>query len=125
MLLKIRPESDTPIYIQLRDQIVAGIAAGELKPGDPLPSVREFARDLGVNYHTVNKAYTYLEDEGFVNVYGRRGVAIAEPPVADEAYINDIEDKLRKIMSEAKSKGMEPGEVARIAVALSEEGGKK
>ena len=122
MLLKIKPESDTPIYLQLRDQIVEGIASRELKSGDPMPSVREFARDLGVNYHTVNKAYALLRDEGYVKVYGRRGVAVSEPPMADAAYIRDIEEKLQKIISEAKSKGMEPGEVARLAARLAEEG---
>lgn len=125
MLLKIRPASETPIYLQLRDQIVAGIAAGELSPGDPLPSVREFARDLGVNYHTVNKAYALLRDEGYVNVYGRKGVAVAEPPAADEAFVRDIEEKLTKIMAEAKSKGMAAEEVARLACALTEGGGTK
>ena len=125
MLLKIRPESDTPIYLQLRDQIVAGIAAGELKPGDPLPSVREFARDLGVNYHTVNKGYALLRDEGFLNLYGRKGAVVANPPAADEAFLRDIEEKLRKMIAEAMSKGMEPGEIARIASALSEEGEKR
>ena len=119
MLLRIKPESDIPIYLQVRDQIVAGVAAGELRPGDQLPSVRELARDIGVNYHTVNKAYTLLRDEGYVNVYGRRGVVIAEPPEADEAFIRDVEEKLLKLMAEAKSKGMAPGEVARLAETLS------
>ena len=121
MLLKIKPESDIPIYLQLRDQVVSGIATGGLKPGDPLPSVREFARDLGVNYHTVNKAYALLRDEGYVNVYGRKGAVIAEPPEADEAFIKDIEEKLKKIIAEAKSKGMDAGEVVRIAEKAAKE----
>ena len=125
MLLKIKPESDTPIYQQLRDQIVAGIAAGSLKPGDPLPSVREFARDIGVNYHTVNKAYALLRDEGYVNVYGRRGAEISEPPKADEAFLRDMEEKLIKIMAEARSKGMDAAEVVKIADKLSREGERK
>jgi DNA-binding transcriptional regulator YhcF (GntR family) len=119
MLLQIKPESDTPIYLQLRDQIVAGVASGELRPGASLPSVREFARDLGVNYHTVNKAYALLRDEGYVNVYGRRGVYVAKPPAADEAYIEEIEAKLRKLIAEAKSKGMAPDEIVDLAAGLA------
>ena len=123
MLLTIRPESATPIYMQMRDEIVAGIAAGELKPGDPLPSVREFARDLGVNYHTVNKAYALLREEGYVQVFGRRGAVVAEPPAADEAFVRDIEEKLKKIIVTAKTKGIEPDEIARIVRDLSKEEG--
>jgi DNA-binding transcriptional regulator YhcF (GntR family) len=119
MLLQIKPESDTPIYLQLRDQIVAGVASGELEPGAPLPSVREFARDLGVNYHTVNKAYALLRDEGYVNVYGRRGVYVAKPPVADEAYIEEVEAKLRKLIAEAKAKGMAPDDIVKLADRLA------
>ena len=123
MLLTIRPESETPIYMQMCDEIIAGIAAGKLKPGDPLPSVREFARDLGVNYHTVNKAYALLREEGYVQVFGRRGVVVAEPPAANEAFVRGIEEKLKKIIAAAKAKGMEPDEIARIARDLSKEEG--
>jgi len=119
MLLQIKPESDTPIYMQVRDQIVGGVASGELKPGDPLPSVREFARDLGVNYHTVNKAYALLRDEGYVHIYGRKGVVIAKPPEADAAFVKDIEEKLAKLIAEAKSKGMRPDEVVKLAEKIS------
>ena len=119
MLLKIKLESETPIYLQVRDQIVAGVAKGELTPGDPLPSVRELARDIGVNYHTVNKAYALLRDEGYVKVYGRRGVVISKPPVVDETFIKEMETILQKLMAEAKSKGMETDEVVRFAERLS------
>ena len=122
MLLTIKPESETPIYMQIRDQIVAGVAAGELAPGDPLPSVRELARDIGINYHTVNKAYGLLREEGYVKVYGRRGAVVAAPPAADEGFIRDMETILLKLMAEAKSKGVEPSEVVRLAEHLSETG---
>ena len=128
MLLKIKPESETPIYVQLRDQIVHGVASGELNPGDPLPSVREFARDLGVNYHTVNKAYSLLRDEGYVKVYGRKGVVVAKPAAADAEFIRDIEAKMKKIISEAKAKGMAPDELIRLMeklISAAEKGGTK
>lgn len=64
MIIRIEPESEIPIYIQLTNQIIEGIAKGELKPGESLPSVRTFAADLGVNMHTVNKSYHELEKRG-------------------------------------------------------------
>jgi len=105
--------------MQVRDQIVGGVASGELKTGDPLPSVRELARDLGVNYHTVNKAYALLRDEGYVRIYGRKGVVVTKPPEADAAFVKDVEEKLAKLIAEAKSKGMKPGEVVRLAIKLT------
>jgi len=123
MLLEIKPTSETPIYLQIRDQIVAGVASGELGTGDPLPSVRELARDIGINYHTVNKAYALLRTEGYVKVYGRRGAVVSNPPVADEAFMRDVEEKLLKLMAEAKAKGMKPGEIARLAEDLAQADG--
>ena len=120
MLLRIKPESEIPIYVQLRDQIVSGIASGELKQGDQLPSVRELARDLGVNYHTVNKAYSLLREEGYVKVYGRKGVVVATPAAADAAFIQDTEAKLKKIIAEARAKGMAPGELTKLMEKLED-----
>lgn len=54
-------QSDAPIYVQLRNKIIEGIASKQLNPGDPLPSVRNLAKDLGVNMHTINKAYQLLK----------------------------------------------------------------
>ena len=78
MLLNIDLASQEPIFRQIRAQIVSAIAAGELLPGDQLPSVRSLAGDLGVNMHTVNKAYAVLRDEGYVVMRGRSGAAIAD-----------------------------------------------
>ena len=77
MLLDIDLASQEPIFKQIRSQIVSAIATGELSPGDPLPSVRSLAGDLGVNMHTVNKAYAVLRDEGYVAMRGRSGAGCA------------------------------------------------
>ncbi len=66
MMIRIEPDSDIPIYTQLTNQIIEGIARGRIKPGDSLPSVRSFAADLGVNMHTVNKSYHELEKKGII-----------------------------------------------------------
>ena len=82
MILRIDQASPDPIYLQIRNQIVEGIARGELVAGDGLPSVRSLASDLGINLHTVNKAYAVLRDEGYVTMRGRSGAFIARPAAA-------------------------------------------
>ncbi|NBH82241.1 GntR family transcriptional regulator [bacterium C-53] len=77
MMIEIDFNSDEALYIQLRNQIIIGIATSEICEGDALPSVRQLAEDIGINMHTVNKAYTVLKQEGFVKVDRRRGAVIA------------------------------------------------
>ena len=79
MVIRIDKMGREPLYQQLRNQIVAAIATGELRPGDQLPSVRSLGSDLGINLHTVNKAYAILRDEGYVLMRGRAGAVVAEP----------------------------------------------
>ncbi len=66
MIIELDMSSSTPIYVQLRNQIVKGIGKGELKTGEKLPTVRQLASDAGVNTMTVNKAYQILKIEGFI-----------------------------------------------------------
>lgn len=77
MLIEIDFSSDEALYIQLRNQIIVGIATSKIREGDTLPSVRQLADTIGINMHTVNKAYTVLKQEGFVKVDRRRGAVIA------------------------------------------------
>lgn len=77
MILNIDFNSEEAIYIQLRNQIVIGIATSQLEDGDTLPSVRQLADNIGINMHTVNKAYSVLKQEGFVKLDRRKGAVIA------------------------------------------------
>ena len=77
MILEVDFNSEEALYIQLRNQIIVGIATNRLKEGESLPSVRQLAESIGINMHTVNKAYTVLKQEGFVKVDRRRGAVIA------------------------------------------------
>lgn len=77
MFLKIDFESDEAIYIQLRNQIIIGIATEHIQEGDSLPSVRQLADNIGINMHTVNKAYSVLRQEGFIKLDRRRGAVIS------------------------------------------------
>lgn len=73
MIIELDMSSSTPIYVQLRNQIVKGIGKGELKTVEKLPTVRQLASDAGVNTMTVNKAYQILKNEGFIRTDRRLG----------------------------------------------------
>lgn len=88
MIITIDRMNQTPMYQQLRNQVVRAIATGEVVPGDQLPSVRALARDLGINLHTVNKAYAILRDEGYVLMRGRAGAVVAPPLRAGEVPVD-------------------------------------
>ena len=77
MILKIDFESEEALYVQLCNQIIRGIATETLHEGDSLPSVRQLADEIGINMHTVNKAYSVLKQEGFLRLDRRRGAVIA------------------------------------------------
>ena len=108
MLIQLDFESDIPIYEQLKDEIVIGIAKKELLPGERLPSVRALASDIGINLHTVNKAYQQLKQEGFLLIHRQRGVVIHPDgaPKADELYQKKLHATLRPIIAESLCRDM-------------------
>ena len=71
--IQIDFNSDEAIYIQLRNQIILGIATSRIQEGDTLPSVRQLADNIGINMHTVNKAYSVLRQEGLLSIDRRKG----------------------------------------------------
>ena len=77
MIVKIDFNSDEAIYIQLRNQIIMGIATDRIREGDTLPSVRQMAEYVGINMHTVNKAYSVLRQEGFLKLDRRKGAVVS------------------------------------------------
>lgn len=77
MVIEIDFNSNEAIYVQLMNQIIFGIATSRLREGDALPSVRQLADTIGINMHTVNKAYALLRQEGFVTIDRRKGAVIA------------------------------------------------
>ena len=107
MVITVDKLSETPLYLQLRDSVITGIASGELRPGDALPSVRSLAEDLGINLHTVNKAYATLRDEGYVIMLGRRGAYVADAPADPTAGMGeaDLMEALAKLAIEFKASG--------------------
>ncbi len=77
MVIEVDFNSEEALYLQLRNQIIMGIATAQFREGDSLPSVRQLAELVGINMHTVNKAYTVLKQEGYVKVDRRKGAVIA------------------------------------------------
>lgn len=129
MIIKIDLQSEIPIYTQLQNSIIEGIVSGNLKPGEPLPSVRAMASDLGVNMHTVNKAYNFLKQDGFIQIHRQKGVVInpeGMPEVTSE-YLGKFKQEVRPIIAEALCRGMEEkdfdGYCKEIFKNLQEKGG--
>ena len=105
MYLEIDFNSDEAFYVQLCNQIIIGIATSKLQEGDALPSVRQLADEIGINMHTVNKAYTVLRQEGFVQMDRRRGAVIAVN--ADKLMaLEEIDTELHKLLAKASCRGI-------------------
>ena len=100
MLIEIDFQSDEALYMQLRNQIIMGIATSMLREGDPLPSVRQLAGDIGINMHTVNKAYSVLRQEGFVTIDRRKGAVVALDIDKLQA-MTEMKQQLRVLLAKA------------------------
>ena len=120
MFIEIDFNSDEAIYIQLRNQIVMGIATSALQEGEALPSVRQLADHIGINMHTVNKAYTVLKQEGFIQLDRRRGAVIAVDVDKLEA-IEDMRGKLKVILAKARCKNISREEVHELVDEIFDE----
>lgn len=123
MLIEIDFNSDQAIYMQLRDQIIMGIASSRFQEGDMLPSVRQLADAIGVNMHTVNKAYTVLKQEGYVKVDRRRGVMVAVDIDKMQA-LEEIREDLLVTLAKASCKNISGEEVHALIDEIFEEYGK-
>jgi len=108
MLIDIDPDSESPLYQQLRDQVVRAIADGTLHPGEALSSVRQLASQFGINTATVGKGYELLRHEGLVRTSRRSGSVVARGPADDPApgFIADWTERLRTLLAEAVAQGL-------------------
>ena len=106
MVIAINEYSDTPIYVQIRNQIVIGISDGRLKPGEQLPTVRSLAEEMGVNSMTVNKAYQLLKQEGYIYTDRRNGAKVRERMDFSDELTEETKELLQRVISEAKIRGI-------------------
>ncbi|KPK01226.1 MAG: hypothetical protein AMS20_14040 [Gemmatimonas sp. SG8_28] len=115
MFDQIDPRSPTPLYDQIADRIRVAVAAGELRPGDPLPSVRRLAGRLRVNPATVVQAYRALEAEGFVEMRQGSGTFVLDIGVnrRDAERHDQARDLVRDVLADAARLGLSGEDVLR------------
>lgn len=106
MIISLDMSSTTPIYVQLRNQIVMGIGRGELRIGEGLPTVRQMAEDTGVNMMTVTKAYTILKNEGYIEIDRRHGAKVNPTLDSKNEFREKLEDELSLLIAESGIKGV-------------------
>lgn len=111
MILELNPNSSVPLYQQIQSLVIEGIATGLLQPGQQLPSVRQLSADLGVNLHTVNKAYQFLRDEGYISLSSRSGAVIDLSNLDRNRFEMRLKTQSREILAEAISHGLSEDEI--------------
>lgn len=109
--------ADAPIYQQIRDQIVEAIAHGALTDGSPLPPTRTLAADFGINFHTVNKAYDLLRQEGLIRLSRRTG-AVVTVAATDWVFPSEWTARARTLLAEAVARGVPADDVLQACRTL-------
>ena len=120
MLIEIDFNSDEAIYMQVRNQIILGIATAEIREGDPLPSVRQMAQAVGINMHTVNKAYSLLRQEGFIQLDRRKGAVVALDIDKIKA-VEEMKQQLRIVLAQGRCKAISREEVHELVNEIFDE----
>ena len=117
--MEIDFNSDEALYMQLRNQIIIGIATGRIREGDTLPSVRQLAEHISINMHTVNKAYSVLKQEGFVKLDRRKG-AVVSLDVNKQRVLEEMKEEIAVAMAKGICKGIRREEVHRLVDEIYE-----
>ena len=119
----ISNSSGQPIYEQICRQVKGAIAAGKLKPGEPLPSIRALARDLRISVITTKRAYEELERDGFICTVAGKGSFVAQQDVelARESSLREIEGHLQSALELSRQIKLPIEELQGILQVLSEE----
>lgn len=120
MLIEIDFNSDEAIYVQLQNQIIMGIAMNTIQEGDSLPSVRQLANTVGINMHTVNKAYSILKQEGFIQLDRRKGAVIAIDMDKARALM-EMKEQLRVLLARGRCKNISKEEVHALVDEIYDE----
>lgn len=122
MLLQLDFNSERPIYQQIRDQIVVGIAQGVLSPGEKLPTVRALADEAGVNMMTVSKAYQLLKQEGYITTDRRSGTVVSAREGTQTVPEQTVQ-RLKLALSELRVAGWQTEQVLDLCRKLYEQEG--
>ncbi len=112
--------SEEAIYMQLRNQIIWAIATADLREGETLPSVRQMADSVGINMHTVNKAYSVLKQEGILTIDRRKGAVIRIN--ANKLYaLEELKGDLQMVLAKAWCKNISRDEVHELIDEIYED----
>ena len=120
MYIEIDFNSDEAIYMQLRNQIVLGIATNQYREGESLPSVRQLAESIGINMHTVNKAYHVLRQEGFIRLDRRNGAVIFLEEDKSQA-VAEMREAFQVILAKAVCKNISREEIHQLIDEIFDE----
>ncbi|MDE6025964.1 MAG: GntR family transcriptional regulator [Lachnospiraceae bacterium] len=123
MIISIDFNSNEAIYMQLRNQIIMGIAQEQIRDGDSLPSVRQLADELGVNMHTVNKAYAMLRNDGYLTLDRRKGAVVCVSVDTKTRHLESMNIEMRMMVAEAICKDISLAEMHQIITDMYKEFG--
>ena len=123
MNIKIESKSSVPIYEQIKQQLKEYIIAGDLKEGEPLPSIRNLARDLKISVITTKRAYEELEKEGLVYSVAGKGFYVDNPDISylEEKKVQGLEGRLDEVLKLCKAANLSKEEVIDMVDILWEE----
>ena len=123
MFIELDFNSNEAIYMQLRNQIILGIAQDKIKNGESLPSVRQLAEDIGVNMHTVNKAYALLRNDGYLKLDRRKGAVVCVTVESRKEQLEKVNLDMQMLVAEAICKDFSLAEMHQIITDMYKEFG--
>ena len=121
--LEIDLRSGTPVYRQIVDSLRRILVAGQVRPGEALPPVRQLALDLGVHFNTVAQAYRLLAEEGWLDVRQGRGATVVERPgrAAPPGWAAELRRRMEDQVAEYRARGAAPGEIAMVLCQVAQD----
>ena len=123
MFIELDFNSNEAIYMQLRNQIILGIAQDKIKNGESLPSVRQLAEDIGVNMHTVNKAYALLRNDGYLKLDRRKRAVVCVTVESRKEQLEKVNLDMQMLVAEAICKDISLAEMHQIITDMYKEFG--
>ena len=123
MLIEIDFNSNEAIYVQLQNQIIMGIATDAIREGDTLPSVRQLADTVGINMHTVNKAYALLRNDGYLKLDRRKGAVVCVTVESRKEQLEKVNLDMQMLVAEAICKDISLAEMHQIIKDMYKEFG--
>ena len=113
-MIIIDHNSKTPLYEQIKVQILSLITSGALSPGDKLPSLRTLAAELSLNFNTIKKVFAQLEADGVIITVQGKGCFVADTAKENRAVLDRAENALKEALAVARASGLSQETATRI-----------